>query len=341
MSTESVLVTGVTGFLGKNIAIDFIHKGFDVIGIGRNPSVVDELEGYGLDIKKADIRDINQLKNVFKNIDYVVHSAALSSPWGKYSDFYETNVIGTKNVLEYAKDAGVKKFIHISTPSIYFDFSDKEMIKEESELPQKFCNYYALTKHMAERLVDKANEEGLFTVALRPRAIFGIGDNAIFPRLIAANRKIGVPIVDGGHNLIDITSVENVVQAVYLSVISSNDANGQKFNITNGEPMEFMDILTRLFHYLKIELKTLNISYKTLDKISSLLEFVARHIFIGAFEPYFTKYSAAVLAKTQTLDISKAKNVLGYSPIISTEESLRKFAKEWRSKEKYGGSNCD
>lgn len=338
MNAEKILITGITGFLGKNIAIDFIHKGFDVIGIGRNPSVVDELDGYGLDIKKADIQDINQLKNVFKNIDYVVHSAALSSPWGRYSDFYDTNVIGTQNVLECAKDAGVKKFIHISTPSIYFDFSDKEMIQEESELPQEFCNYYASTKHLAERLVDKANEEGLFTVTLRPRAIFGIGDNAIFPRLIAANRKIGVPLIDGGHNLIDITSVENVVQAVYLSVMSSNEANGQKFNITNGEPMEFVDILTRLFHYLKIELKPLNISYRTLSTLSSIMEFVARYIFIGALEPVFTKYSAAVLAKTQTLDISKAKKVLGYSAIISTEESFRQFAKEWRSKEKHGGT---
>src|SRR6185437_15399197 len=109
--------------------------------------------------------------------------AALSSPWGKYKDFYQANVLGTENLIKAApKDA---RFIHVSSPSIYFDFSEKHNIKEDDPLPRKPVNYYVKTKLMAEALIDKAfNEQQLNVITIRPRAIFGPYDRAILPRIL-------------------------------------------------------------------------------------------------------------------------------------------------------------
>lgn len=328
---EKVLVTGATGFLGKHTALMLNNKGYSVYGTGRNLTVGRELKKMGVEFFEADIRDLKSLDEVFsQNYDYVVHCAALSSPWGSYRDFYSINVEGTRNILSGAKKIGVKKFIHISTPSIYFDFSEKGMVKED-QIPDHFANHYAKTKFMAEELVDKEFENGMSTVTLRPRAIFGIGDNAIFPRIIKANDKTGIPLINEGKHLVDVTCVENVAHAIYLSINADKQACGRKYNITNGEPIEFIEILKMLFEYMGKELKTRKINYNFALCLASSLEFIHKYLLMGKIEPVFTKSTLGLISKTQTLDITLARNLLGYEPQITTQQGLERFADHWRA----------
>ena len=99
-----------------------------------------------------DLSDFEQTKKNFQKADVVFHCAALSSPWGKYEEFYKANIIATKNVLKAMELFDIKKIVHVSTPSIYFNFQDQFEIKEEF-IPTKFVNNYAKTKYEAEQLV--------------------------------------------------------------------------------------------------------------------------------------------------------------------------------------------
>lgn len=328
---EKVLVTGATGFLGKHTAEILVKRGYSVYGTGRNLSVGKELKNMGIEFFRADIRDLQSLIKVFSHkYDYVVHCAALSSPWGRYRDFHRINVEGTKNILDGARKTEAKRFIHISTPSIYFDFNEKGMVKED-QIPDHFANDYAKTKFMAEKLVDREFEDGMSTVVLRPRAIFGVGDNAIFPRLIKANNKIGIPLFNEGRHLVDVTCVENVAYAIYLSINADKQACGKKYNITNGEPIEFIVVLRKLFEYMGQELKTRRINYNLALCLASSLEFIHKYPLMGKIEPVFTKSTLGLISKTQTLDISLAKSLLGYTPQISTDQGLENFALNWRT----------
>jgi nucleoside-diphosphate-sugar epimerase len=324
----SYVVTGATGFLGKRLAKRLAQEGKEVIAAGRNEKIGKELTDLGVAFRRIDLSDSGSVKGLAKGAEYFIHCAALSSPWGSYDDFYSANVVGTINVLNESLESGVRRFVHVSTPSIYFDFKDRYNVREEDPLPCKPANDYAKTKLMAEKGVRKYSALGLDSVIIRPRGIFGEEDNAIFPRFIKANGRVGVPFIDGGKAVVDITYVGNVVDALVLCCDTEKTSNGQVFNITNGEPQEIGIIIETLFGKLGQKLKRLNMPYGIAYSLAAAAESISR---ITGKEPLFTRYSMGVLSKSETLDISKAR-AAGYVPKVSIDEGLERVAAWWKQK---------
>ncbi|MBA4537981.1 SDR family NAD(P)-dependent oxidoreductase [Bacillus aquiflavi] len=324
----NMLVTGGTGFLGKRLARRLNDEGHAVTIIGRNEQIGKLLEKEGIYFYQADLADSGKIENACKKIDYVFHCGALSSPWGKYDEFYQANVLGTINVINACKKENVKRLIHVSTPSLYFYFNDRLDVKENDPLPSKFVNYYAETKYLAEQEIDRAFAKGLPVVTIRPRALFGPEDTTIIPRLIRANEKRFVPLINGGNILMDLTYVDNVVDALLLCIDSPKETLGKKYNITNGETVVFKDVLEKLFSTLQKPLKTKDISYSKVIKLAQFFEWTSKYILFGK-EPILTKYSVSVLAKNQTLNIDAARKELGYNPRISIEEGIEQFVEWW------------
>lgn len=324
----NILVTGATGFLGKRLSIILNQAGYNVTAIGRNKQIGLDLKSYGINFTQLDITNNEEIKGICKNKDIIIHSAALSSPWGKYKDFYNTNVNGTKNLLDGALKYNVLKFIHISTPSIYFEFKDKYNISESDPLPKYQINHYANTKLLAEYEVDKAFNLGLNTITLRPRAIFGPGDTSIIPRLIKANTYGKVPIIGNKKVLIDITYIDNVVDAIILAINAKDNVIGKKYNITNGESVDLYELLEKVILKLNMTFNSKNISFNTAYTIASFLEFTHKYLLFNK-EPILTKYTVGLLSTSQTLDIIEAKKDLGYKPKITIEEGINLFTKWW------------
>lgn len=327
-----ILVTGGTGFLGKALARRLVTEGHQVTIIGRNKQIGHQLETEGMTFIQADLNDQAAMIKACHKQDYVFHCGALSSPWGKYRDFYETNVIGTKNIIAGCKKYNIQRLIHVSTPSIYSIYSDREDVKEDALLPEKFINHYALTKYLAEQEIDTAYENGLPVITIRPRAIFGPGDRAIIPRLIKANEKIGVPMIHEGQALIDFTYLDNVVDALLLCMDSPAHTIGKKYNITNDHPMILYDILEKLFNTLHIKWRKRKMNYQFIFRLASVMEFIYK-LFMPNKEPILTKYTVSVLSHSQTLNIDAAKHDLGYEPHVSIDEGIQKFTKWWRKKD--------
>ncbi|WCN39147.1 NAD-dependent epimerase/dehydratase family protein [Aneurinibacillus uraniidurans] len=324
-----VLVTGATGFLGQRLARCLHADGYRVTATGRNSIVGEKLAGVGIGFIPADLADSEAVAALCKGKTYVFHSAALSSPWGKYRDFYQANVVGTKNIIAGCQTHDVSRLIHVSTPSVYFAYEDRLNIREDEPLPQRFVNHYAATKFLAEQEVERAVKSGLPAVMIRPRALFGPGDTTILPRLIRANEKKFVPLINGGQALVDVTYVDNVVDALRLAAVAPETALGQVYNITNGEPLRLIDLLTMLFARLEQPFRQKHLSFTAAYRLAWLMEMASRTVLFGR-EPILTRYSVGVLAKSQTLDISRARVELGYEPRVSIEEGLNLFVDGWR-----------
>lgn len=319
-----IVISGVTSALGISLSMALAKKGIPVLGFARRIETVKEVLSHPLiELRSADINDETAMRSMCSNAEGIVHLAALSAPWGHYRDFFRVNVEGTQSMIRAAFHANVKRFIHVSTPSIYFDYRDRLEIAEDDRLPKHSVNAYAATKKMAEAAIDLAFSQGLPAITIRPRAIFGPHDKTLFPRLLKVCQKGSLPIFRGESPIVDITYVDNVAHALCLAMDAPLACLGQKYNITNGEPTSLSEILETLFDILSVSLKTRRIPYPLAYAASWLSELKGRLL---NKEPLLTRYGIGVLTYSQTLSIEKAKRELHYQPIISLNEGIRRYA---------------
>jgi nucleoside-diphosphate-sugar epimerase len=329
------LVTGATGGLGRNLIERLYRDGHDVIALGRNRLVGKTIASNGIRFEAVDLSENHRLKRLSEGRDVVFHCAALSSPWGLRSDFEAINVQGTINVSDAALLAGAR-LVHVSTPSIYANFSDQLEINEFSALPKRMVNDYARTKLKAEVAIrSAAREDGLESIILRPRGIFGPYDTTLMPRLMAAAERGPVPLINGGRAVVDVTYVENVVDALILAAEARHIKGGEAFNITNGQGIIISDLIKQALTAVGVPYRTKNLPYWLADLVARGLEFSA---WIGATkgEPALTRYTAGLFAFDQTLDINRARVNLGYVPRVSVSEGISRYA-EWYRLEKFKG----
>jgi len=261
-------------------------------------------------------------------VDCVIHTAALSSPWGKREEFVAANVTTQSNLLQAAKSNAVARYIYISTPSLYFELKDKYNIKESDPLPSKYINAYAETKRLAEIELEKA---GIPYVILRPRALTGRGDTVIMPRLIRAYDEGRMKIVGDGENIADLTSVANVADAIVLALTTEKGIN-QTFNITNGAPVKLWDSIANVLNKLGKTPPTKKVPFWIVKTIAKVMETKSK--MTNMKEPALTVYGVGILAKSMTMDINKAKSLLGYEPKVTTKEAIEEFVNWYKGNEK-------
>ena len=325
-----VLVTGATGFLGQALARRLLSQQADVSALGRNPAVLAQLEREGMRPIRADLADGEAVAAACQGQEIVFHAGALAAPWGRAQDFHNSNVLGTQNVIAGCEIHNVGRLVHVSTPSIYFGLDSLENVREDAPLPTRPVNEYARTKLLAEAEIDNASARGLPVITIRPRAIFGPGDTTILPRLIPRLKTGRLPVIGDGRNVIDLTYVENVVDALLLCATSPAATLGKKYNITNGEPTALWPLIEKLCAALGYPHPHRHIPYPVADGAAALMEIVYR-LLPGQPEPPLTRYSVALLAKNTTLDISAARRELGYQPRVSVEEGFQHFVEWWQA----------
>jgi len=329
------LVTGATGGLGRNLVGRLHRDGHDVIAMGRKRAVGRAIASQGIRFEAVDLSEKQRLRNLSEGCDVVFHCAALSSPWGRRETFEAVNVLGTINVGDAALAAGAR-LVHVSTPSIYANFSDQLNINEFSTLPKRMVNDYARTKLEAEAHIKvSVREQGLEAIILRPRGIFGPYDTTLMPRLIATAERGPVPLINGGKAVVDVTYVENVVDALILAAEARHIKHGEAFNITNGQGVIISDLIRQALTAVGVPYTTKDVPYWLADIVARGMEFSARLGVIKG-EPALTRYTAGLFAFDQTLDITRARTDLGYEPRISIKDGIARYA-EWYRLEKFRG----
>jgi nucleoside-diphosphate-sugar epimerase len=315
-----ILVTGGTGFLGNHLIRALQERGHWVRALGRNEAACRTLASKGIDVVRADLRDAAAVRAACAEMDAVYHVGALSAPWGPAADFHAVNVDGTSHVLTGCRVHRITRFIHVSSPSVTFAGRDVMGQTEAAPYPRRFLSAYSWSKKLAEDRVNAAAREGLATVIIRPKAMFGPGDTTLLPRLLDAARRGRLPQVGAGRNLVDLTYVDNIVHALVLA-LRAPAAVGRTYTITNGEPVSLWDVIKRVLRQLDISAELLRLPYRVAYLLAGALECRAR-IFGG--EPVLTRYTAAILGRFQTYDISAARRDLDYAPPVPLAAGLER-----------------
>ncbi len=325
-----VVVTGATGFLGGALVRRLASEAREVVAVGRDAQRGAALAKLAhVRFERAELSDAGEAERALRGADDVVHSAALSSPWGRAADFEKANVRATENVLRAAERGGARRFVYVSSPSIYFDFRAREGIREDDPLPTAQVNDYARTKLEGERLTQLAQRRGLPTVVLRPRAIYGPGDTSILPRVVTALERGYFPLIDGGRARVDLTYIDDAVEAL-VCALTRAEAVGGTFNVTSGDPQPLRDIVDALADGIGARRPTREVPYARALRFARALELVHR-LALPRVEPRVTQYTLGLLGRTMTLDLSRARAVLGYGPRVPVREGLARWLRVRRA----------
>ena len=315
-----VLITGATGFLGGHLARQLLLRGDQVSAFGRNLEALAELKALGADVVRADLRDENAVVEACRGVEAVCHAGALSSAWGEKSEFFSINVSGTANILRGCKTHGVRRFVYVSSSSVLFDGRSHRNLNESAPLPRKFASVYSHTKKLGEDLTREAQSNDLETVIIRPKALFGPGDPALLPRVVRAAREGKLVQIGSGRNELDLTFIDNAVDALVLSLERPNIA-GRTYHISGGQPVRLWPLLKDVLRRLDLPHELRVVPFRIVYALACAAELRAG---LSGDEPVLTRFGVSLLARTQTFDISLARRELGYEPRVSVEEGIER-----------------
>lgn len=324
IATWKILVTGGGGFLGKAIIEQLHARGLKVRSFSRSDYL--ELRRFGTEHFRGDLANPDTLKKAIDGCDIVFHTAALAGVWGPYSAYHKANVVGTQNVIDACRAAGVKRLIYTSSPSVVFDGSDMQGIDETAPYPTRFHANYPKTKALAEQMVLAANDAKLATVSLRPHLIWGPGDHHLVPRILARARSLR--IIGGANKKVDSVYIDNAADAHLLAagrLRPDSPIAGKAYFITNGEPRPMWDLVNGILAAGKLPPVTRGVSRGMAFKSAALLEFFYSLFGIEG-EPRLTRFVAREMTTAHWFDITAARRDLNYAPHVTIDEGLSRLA---------------
>ncbi len=322
---QQVLVTGGGGFIGKALVRALVERGLRVTVVGRNS--YPDLESLGVKCLRGDIRDADFLERACAGHDTVFHVAAKAGVWGPRTEYFAINLHGTENVLAACRKAGVERLVYTSTPSVVFDRQSLEGADERTPYARRPLCAYAASKIAAERAVLQADSARLRTIAIRPHLVWGPGDHHLIPRLLDRGRTGALKVVGDGTNRVDITYIDNAVQAhlrAAENLAASASGAGQAFFIGQEEPVNLWSWINTLFARVEIPPVRQRVPFGLAWCVGLALETVHAALRLER-EPRMTRFVAHQLARSHWFSHRKAENLLGYRPAITTAEGVERL----------------
>ena len=327
-----VLVTGGGGFLGQALCRGLVERGHRVRSFNRGHYA--ELDAIGVEQSRGDLADRDALIAAAAGCDAVFHNAAKAGAWGDYDEYHRANVMGTGNVLAACREHGIARLVYTSTPSVTHRATHPVEGGTADEVPygENLKAPYAATKQIAEKIVLAANDGELATVALRPRLIWGVGDNQLLPRLVERARAGRLALVGNGSNLVDTTYVDNAAQAHFdafehLQVGAA--CAGRAYFISNGEPRAMERIVNDLLRAAGAPLCRRHIPFALAYGLGAAME-TTWPLLRRDDEPPMTRFLAEQLVTPHWYSMEPARRDFGYQPRVSMDEGLARVAAHWR-----------
>lgn len=310
-----ILVTGTSGFVGGAVGRYLRSRGHHVTGLSRRPP-----RDSAADVAVA--HDLTRAAPELGPFDAVIHAAALSAPWGRPSDFDAANVDGTRHALAIAARSGAR-FLLISSSSVLYASGDQDGLREEAFPDTPPVNDYARTKRVAEALT--AAYPGDWAI-LRPRAVYGVGDTVLFPRIARAARLRLLPRFRQEKPARgDLVSIDTLVRQVARAV--EGRANGI-FHLIDPAPVQIEAFVTDVLSRLGLPGPALTIRPELARRAARGLEALSRQT--GWWEPPLTGFGIEVFTATKTFDNRRARTQLG-PPDVPTEVAVDRFRRWWQA----------
>ena len=322
LKNKTILVTGGAGFIGSNLCEKLLEIGskvkcLDNFSTGHQINISSFLDHNDFTLIEGDIRKIEDCLKATKDVDYVLHQAALGSVPRSIKDpitSNEVNITGFLNMLVAARDNGVKRFVFAASSSTY---GDSESMPKVEDIIGKPLSPYAITKYVNELYADIfSTTYGIETIGLRYFNVFGRKQDpngayaAVIPKFVSQLMNGESPVINGeGNYSRDFTYIDNVIQANLLSLVTTNEkAINTVYNVAYGDRNTLNDLLRYLKEYLsEFDTKIANID-----------------VIYGPNRPGDIPHSHA--------SIDKAKKLLNYNPQYTLQKGLKEAVKwYWRN----------
>lgn len=312
-----IFVTGASGFVG-GAAARSLAADHEVLALSRAERSDGVLRSLGATPVRGDLGSVDAA--MLAGVDAVVHCAAKVETWGPMDDFWEVNVRGTERLLAAARAAGARRFVHIGTEAALFYGQAMEGLDETAPLAFDSPLPYPRTKAHAEKAVRAANAEGFTTIVLRPRFIWGPGDQTLLPALKKMVDAGRFTWIDGGRAVTDTVHIDNVVHAIRLAL--GNGRGGEAYFITDGgEPIAFHEMMTRMAATIDLQLPDKSLPGWLVRGAAWAVDALWRATG-RTTPPPIDPHTAALMSRNCTVKIEKARAELGYEPIVAREQGL-------------------
>ncbi|ROP61138.1 nucleoside-diphosphate-sugar epimerase [Curtobacterium sp. ZW137] len=317
-----MLVTGASGFLGRAVAAAVRDAGHEVRTFQRRPSGVP-----GVTDVLGTMTDADAVRAAVDGVEAVVHLAAKVSLAGDPADFVRVNVDGTRSLVAAARDAGVSRFVFVSSPSVAHTGSSIAGAGASPASPDGARGDYARTKAAAELLALDADAPGFAVVAVRPHLVWGPGDTQLVGRIVDRARRGRLPLLDSGAALIDSCYVDNAASAMVAALAHAADdgVHGNAYVVTNGEPRPVADLLDGICRASGVPTPRWHVPAGVARTAGSLVEAVWR-VRPGVDEPPMTRFLAEQLSTSHWFDQRRTRRDLQWAPSVSIDEGLRRLA---------------
>jgi nucleoside-diphosphate-sugar epimerase len=315
----AAFVTGGSGFIGGALIERLRREGWEVRAVARSDAAAAKVRERGAEPAAGDLDDVAALRAAAEGCEVCFHAAAKVEDWGDPADFERVNVSGTETAIAACREAGVRRLVHVGTEAALTAGQALVGVDEGAPLRPDSPFLYSSTKAKAEERVRAANGDGLETVVVRPRFVWGRGDTTLLPAIAELVRSGRFRWIGGGRHLSDTTHIDNTVEGLWLGATRA-PAGGVYF-VTDGEPVVFRDFVTRM-----LETQGVSAPGKT---VPAPLATAAAAAAEGAWRllrrpgpPPLTRFAVWVSSKECTLDISRAREELGYRPVTTRDEGL-------------------
>jgi nucleoside-diphosphate-sugar epimerase len=319
-----VLVTGATGLLGSHLIKELLQRHEQIRALVLPVENAEKLMAQGVEVVRGDVTDPSTLPPAVTDVEIIFHLAGMMGVNRPLADYRLVNVAGSENLYKAAQAAGVRRFVHTSSHTVYGLGHGRFLTEEDVLRPDP--DPYSISKAEGDRLMQHLMlKSAVETVIIRPGTFFGPGDRLHFGRM-AQNVKEGKAVIIGrGDNALPFCYVTDVVQGFLLAAYHVN-APGNVFNITNDHPLTQQEMFNAIADAVDGERPMRHLPYWPIYFGSIVAEKVVARI--TRTKPVVTQLGVMMFGSDNRHSIEKARRELGYDPRVNLREGVQ-LAAEW------------
>jgi nucleoside-diphosphate-sugar epimerase len=315
----AAFVTGGSGFVGAALIRRLAADGWTIRALARSGDAEAAVRAAGAEAVRGSLEDKAALEAGARGTEVAFHAAAKLGEWGDWKEFRRVNVGGTRHLIHACRAAGVRRLVHVGTEAALLHGQPLVAADERTPLAFDSPAPYAATKAAAEAAVIEANGDGLETVVVRPRFVWGAGDTTLLPVIVRMVRQGRFRWIGGGRQLTSTTHIDNTVEGLVLA--ADRGRPGNAYFVTDGSPVVFREFVGALIATQGVQPPEGEIPLAVAKLLAAAGERAWRLLPLPGAPPV-ARFTVWVSALECTLDDTKAREQLGYRPVTTREHGL-------------------
>ena len=320
-------MTGTGSLLLGGVASELLRRGDEVVCLQRRPAAF--MGHQNAHEVLADICNADAVALAAKGCDAIIHGAARVGVVGSQKEFYDTNVLGTENILRAAEQQSISRLVFVSTPSVAHTGASLVGAPAGQAEIGRSRSYYAESKAIAERTVLNARNSQLAVVAIRPHLVWGPGDTQLVGRIVERAKSGRLAVVGTGNALVDSTYIDNAISAhiAALDALHIGSAcDGKAYVVSNGEPRTVNELMRSMCESAGVPFEPRHLSLTLGIRLGALVERLWP--LMQSSEPPITRFIAEQLGTAHWFDQRVVHNDLKWAPSVTLDEGFKQLT-QW------------